>query len=84
MASALPWLVALSEYKLATFGFTSVALGYAWIQVRRLGNSEACSIEDAKRLRVQNWVLRVATAIFGVSVFAAYGLLPIVMYFDNR
>ena len=83
MASSLPWLVALSEYKLATFGFTALALGYSWWQVRQPVRSGACSIEDAKRLRFQNWVLRTATAIFAASVFAAYALLPLVMWFDN-
>ena len=83
MASSLPWLVALSEYKLATFGFTAAALCYAWWQVRKLGTSGSCSIADAKRLRFQSWVLRSAMALFGVSVFAAYALLPIVMWFDN-
>ena len=83
MASALPWLVALSEYKLATFGFTAAALGYSWWQVRRLRNASSCSILDAKRLRVQNWILRGATAIFAFSLFAAYGLLPLVMWMDN-
>ena len=83
MASSLPWLVTLSEYKLATFGFTALALAYSWWQVRRLGKAEACSIAEAKRLRIQSWVLRGATGIFGVSVFAAYGLLPIMMWFDS-
>ena len=83
MATTLPWLVAFSEYKLATFGFTALALGYSWGQVRRLGKAETCSIAEAKRLRFQGWVLRAATGIFGISVFAAYALLPIVMWFDN-
>ena len=82
MASSLPWLVALSEYKLATFGLTVLALGYSWWQVRQLGKSGACSIEDAKRLRFQSWVLRTATAVFAASVFAAYALLPLVRWFD--
>ena len=43
MASSLPWLVALSEYKLATFGFTALALGYSWWQVRRLRNRSCTS-----------------------------------------
>ncbi len=83
MASSLPWLVALSEYKLATFGFTALALGYSWWQVRRLGKSEACSIEDAKRLRIQSWVLRAASGVFAMSIFAAYALLPIVLWLDG-
>ncbi len=81
MASAAPWLVALSEYKLATFGVTAAALAYSWWQVRKVAAS--CSIADAKRMRVQKWVLRGATLIFGVSVLAAYALLPLVMWFDN-
>ena len=83
MVSSLPWLVALSKYKLATFGFTALALGYAWWQVRRLGKSRVCSIADVKRLRIQSWVLRAATAVFVLSILAAYALLPVVMWFDN-
>ncbi len=83
MASALPWLVALSEYKLATFGVTAVALGYSWWRVRESGKSGTCSIADAKRLRLQSWVLHGATAVFGLSIFAAYALLPLVMWFAN-
>lgn len=83
MASALPWLVALSEYKLATFGLTAVALGYAWWQVRILSASQSCNIAEAKRLRIQSWILRGATVVFIFSILAAYALLPIVMWFDN-
>ena len=83
MASSLPWLVALSEYKLATFGFTATMLGYSWWRVGQLGKSGACSIDDARRLRFQTWVLRASTAVFGVSIFAAYALLPIVMWLDD-
>ena len=83
MASTLPWLVALSEYKLATFGVTAAALGYSWWQVRGLRNAISCSISDRKRLRFQNWVLRGATAIFAYSLFAAYGLLPLVIWMDG-
>ena len=83
MASSLPWLAALSNYKLATFSFTAVALGYSWWRVRRLGKSGACSVKDAKRLHFQSWVLRVTAAVFVASIFSAYALFPIVMWFDN-
>jgi len=83
MASSLPWLIVLSKYKLATFGFTAVALGYSSWRVRELGKSGACGVVDAKRLRFQRWVLRAATGIFAVSIFAAYALLPIVMWCDD-
>ena len=82
MASSLPWLAALSEYKSATFSFTGLALGYSWWQVRRLGRSETCSIEGAKRLRLQRFVLLAATGMFAISIFAAYALLPIAMWLD--
>jgi len=83
MASSLPWLVALSEYKLATFCFTALALGYAWWRVRQAGTAAACSIDDARRLRLQGWVLRGATGLFAASVFVAYALLPIVLWLDS-
>ena len=83
MASALPWLVALSEYKLATFGVTAAALAYSWRQVRSVGKRAACDIASAKRVRLQRWVLRTATAVFAVSVFAAYAALPLVMWMEE-
>ena len=80
MASALPWLVALSKYKLATFGLTAAALGYSWWRVRTLAVS--CNIGDARRFHVQKWVLRGATLVFGLSVFSAYALLPLVLWLE--
>ncbi len=83
MASALPWLVALSEYKLATFGATAVALGYSWWRVREVRKSGTCSVTTAKRLRFQNRVLLGASAVLGLSILSAYALLPLVMWFDD-
>ena len=53
MASSLPWLAALSEYKIATFGITALARGYAAWRLRPLGQADTCSLEDGKRLRRQ-------------------------------
>jgi len=83
MASALPWLVALSEYKLATFGATAAALGYSWWRVREVRESGTCSVTTAKRLRFQNRVLLGASAVLGLSILSAYALLPLVMWFDD-
>jgi ABC-type sugar transport system substrate-binding protein len=80
LASNAPWLIALSQYKGWTFGVTAAALGYAWWQSRRVGE---CSIADAKRLKLQQRILLVATALLGVSVFVAYALLPITAWFDR-
>ena len=83
MASTLPWLVALSEYKVATFGITAAALVYSWWQMERVGRAGMCDIAHSKRLRLQRWVLRTATAVFAVSVFAAYAALPLVMWLEG-
>ena len=83
MVSTLPWLAALSQYKLATFGVTAAAIGYSWWQLGRLGKAGSCDIADAKRLRFQRWVLRTSTGVFAVSVFAAYAALPLVMWMDQ-
>ena len=80
MASALPWLVALSKYKLATFGVTAAALAYSWWRVRALATT--CDVGDARRLQIQKWVLRGATTVFGASVFSAYALLPLVLWLE--
>ena len=43
-----------------------------------------CRIEDAQRLRRQSWLLGTATAILALSIFAAYGLLPLTIWLDTR
>lgn len=81
MASSLPWLIALSNYKGVTFSFTALSLGYAWWRLRQVSS---CDIADAKRLQWQRWVLRAAVALFAFSLFAAYALLPIMMWYDGQ
>ena len=80
LATALPWLVTLSEYKLATFGVTAAALAYSWWQMRGTRKGGACDTANAKRIRLQRWVLQTATVAFAASVFAAYAALPLVMW----
>ena len=81
LVSALPGLVWLSQYKAWTFGLTASVLGYAWWQARR---ASACEVGDARRLGWQLWMLRGSTLLFVLSVFAAYGLLPLAIWFDGR
>ena len=80
MASSLPWLIGISQYKGWTFTLTALALGYArW----RVHSVESGDIADAARLRWQSRALWAATALFGLSVFAAYALLPLVQWWDQ-
>lgn len=80
MASSLPWLIALSQYKAWTFGLTALCLGYAWWQVRRVTN---CDIADAARLRWQKRLLMLSSALFVLSLFAAYALLPLTLWLES-
>ena len=80
LVSAVPGLVWLSHYKAWTFGATALALGYAWWQVRR---ASMCEVAAARRLGGQIWVLRGSTVLFLLSVFAAYGLLPLTLWLEG-
>ena len=74
LASSAPWLVVLSKYKGWTFSATAIVQAYAWWRLRTVGE---CDIAAAHRLRWQHRVLWASTGIFAVSLFAAYGLLPL-------
>ena len=80
LVSNVPGLIALSKYKVITFSVTGLVLGFSWWQVRRVSQ---CSIADAKRLKWQKGILWIATILLIVSVFAAYALLPIMMWLDQ-
>lgn len=83
VVSALPFLAWLSQYKAATFSVAGLVLAYSWWQLRRTGRSGQCNIEDGKRRKWQKWVLGINTAIFVAAVFAAYALLPIVLWLEG-
>lgn len=83
VASVLPWLVWLSQYKSITFSATALVLVYSWWQLRCAGRSEQCAIGGGKRLKWQRRVLAVNTVIFGAAVFAAYALLPVTLWLEG-
>ena len=74
LVSIFPWLIPLSKYKAITFALTFLVLGYSWFQVKRVIE---CDIADAKRLKWQKRILWIATIILLISVFAAYGFVPL-------
>ena len=80
LMSAAPWLATLSQYKEVTFAVTAAALAYAWWQWHRVA---ACDIADASRRRWQGRILGGATALFGLSLLAAYALLPVVQWWES-
>ncbi|MCZ6560117.1 MAG: hypothetical protein O6931_04410 [Gammaproteobacteria bacterium] len=78
--SAMPWLGTMAEYKTLTFSLTALILGYSWWRFR---SSRECEIGEGRRLRVQQIILWVITAVFGASIFAAYALYPLTLFLDN-
>ena len=80
MASAAPWLMTLSEYKVATFSATGLVLGYAGWRVRSVSQ---CSVSDARRLRLQRVALWASSVIFAVSLFATYAALPLLIWLES-
>lgn len=80
LASSAPWLVTLSKYKAWTFGITALVQGYAWWRLR---NAAACGIEDARTIKWQHRVLVGSSALLALSVFAAYGLLPMTQWLGD-
>ena len=80
LASAAPWLVALSAYKGATLSVTGLSLAYAWWRLRKVSQ---CEVADARRLRFHRFVLRLSSAILAISIFAAYAALPLVQWLDR-
>lgn len=79
--SALPWLAKLSEYKSITFSLTGAVLAYSYWRIHR---AELCDLESARTLVWQKRVLIAATVILIASMFAAFALLPIAVWFEGR
>ncbi len=78
--SIFPWLVPLSKYKAITFFVTALILGYSWFQVKRVSQ---CDVADAKRLKWQKRILWFATIILIISIFAAYGYIPLMSWIES-
>jgi len=78
--SALPWLAKLSEFKLITFSLTGAVLAYSYWRIQR---AELCEMESARTLLWQKRVLIVATVILMASMFAAFALLPVVLWLEG-
>lgn len=80
LVSTLPWLTVFSEYKLVTFTTTAMILGYCFLRLRQV---DSCEIADQRRLQWQRALLWASTGLFIMSVFAAYALLPIIMWWEG-
>jgi mercuric ion transport protein len=80
LASIIPGLAWLSQYKAVTFSVTGVVLAYSgW----RLRKAHSCDLAFTKRLKWQRRILMASTLILTVSVLAAYALLPMTLWMDG-
>lgn len=80
MASAMPWLTTLSQYKAIIFSLTTGVLIFSYW---RLHSIKACSLADKYRLRWRKAVLWSSSVILLLSLFAAYVLLPITLWLER-
>jgi len=80
LVSAVPWIATLSEYKAITFSLTGVILAYCFW---RLNRATTCEMNDKHRLRWQRVLLWSSTFIYCISIFAAYALLPLTLWFNS-
>lgn len=80
LVSTLPWLVTLSRYKAITFTVTMLVLAYGYLRLR---NADYCEQAAQRRLKWQRALLWTSTGLFVVSVFMAYALLPLVLWWES-
>jgi hypothetical protein len=80
MMSVAPWLITLSKYKLLTFAATGLVIAYSWWRVCSV---QRCEIGDQIRLQRQKTILWATTAVFVISISAAYALYPLARYLEQ-
>lgn len=89
--SAVPWLVTLSRHKNWVFLVSGVLIGgnflyTSWLAPRLRSRGDGCR-DDApgacnRADRLSRTVLWISAAIYGVGVFSAYLLGPILMWWE--
>jgi mercuric ion transport protein len=91
MLSFMPWLVTLSRHKPWTFTVSGVLIAMSFINtyyvLPRFRTSEACLADDPSACRdasiVSRVMLWVSAALYGIGIFVAYALGPILTRLDQ-
>ena len=83
-----PFVQFVLDRKTAVFVGVGLLLGFNYYLMYRYIPSKACAPGevchvDSRSSRVGRWMLWSSVALFGVSLFATYLLLPIVLVFDR-
>jgi len=90
MLSFMPWLVTLSRHKVVTFSISGVLIACSFVNtyyvLPRLTKRE-CSPDNpnvcAEASRLSRTLLWVSAAVYGVGLFVAFVLGPILSIIDN-
>lgn len=89
MLSFMPWLVALSRHKQWTFAISGVLIAMSFANMYYIAPRRAkqCSADDPtacdEASRLSRILLWVSAVIYGVGVFVAYVLGPILSKLDS-
>lgn len=83
-----PFMKFVLDHKGAAFALVGMLLGfnyylmYMYLPAKACAPGEVCHI-DSRTSRVGRWMLWVSVAIYAVSLFATYLLLPVVLLFER-
>jgi mercuric ion transport protein len=85
LISTFPWLVTISQYSGWIFLGAGILIAFSGLLILRPKGKVACSITGGKGCevagRIQKIMFWIAVVIYGVGLFAAYGLVHIVKLF---
>jgi len=91
MLSFMPWLVTLSRHKQWTFSVSGVLIALSFVNMYYIApriRGKQCSADDPSACeeasRLSRILLWVSAGIYGVGVFVAYVLGPMLSKMDNR
>lgn len=86
LLSTFPWLATLSAYSGWIFIVAGIMILFSSILIIRPKGKVACSITGGKGCQVagrfQRIMFWIAVGFYGVGLFAAYGLLPLLQLFE--
>jgi len=87
LISAFPWLIPLSVHKLWLFLGAGALLTFNGFLTLKPKGTVACSITGGKGCAVAGTFTRrmfwFAVIIYGIGVFAAYGIVPILRFIEG-
>jgi mercuric ion transport protein len=86
LISTFPWLITVSRYSGWIFLVAGLLILFTGVISYRPKGSIACSITGGKGCSTassfQKWMFGIAVAFYGIGAFVAYGLVPVLRFFE--